>query len=57
MNATDMRNWLIDWFERNAAGFIRVRGATDTELVLLAFNLNKLAWELADRIAADDKAD
>jgi hypothetical protein len=55
MNATDMRNWLIDWFERNAAGFIRVRGATDTELVLLAFNLNKLAWELAERFG--DKAD
>jgi hypothetical protein len=60
-DATEIRTWLIEWFRANGAGVIpmkgHVTGPAETELVLMAFNLNKLAWELADRIAADDKAD
>jgi hypothetical protein len=51
--ATEMRTWLINWFNLNAAGASRSQGS-DTELVLMAFNLNKLAWELAEKF--DERA-
>jgi hypothetical protein len=51
--ATKMRMWLCEWFAVNAAGSVRGAGEldieADTELVMLAFNLNKLAWELAQK--------
>lgn len=58
MTDKEMEVWLVQWFNRNGAGSCRIgphmflsgAGSSDLSLVLMAFDLTKLAADLHDAL-------